>query len=527
MSSVLVPLLLSLLLAQAEPTVPVRFEGNLVLPNEVYAAVLQLPPDARAEPETAAAVKKQLHEFLLRSGYELAQVEVTIVDDGLLVRIDEGQLERLVFRGRVTLQMVRFRLALDLPQNVFNRPLLEREVAKRAREFGLDEPQWALVPSLEPPHTGLQLQTSSTLVVGGRPLIRAAQPWELHFRFGERGWSTGLGIDLRSSWLNGVELGANYQGGTVAGHRWRAALSGGLGLRRDLPRRNIYITPTRAHAELIWFTPGFDAESTTRAVVELNGEYFVRQRRDFGLENYSAARTDLTVGLAARPNSLVNARLSAGVQYFRLMQFTAGEGATIPSRVQLTAEVDPWRVWAFGEAKLELTFFDGGNRSDHRHALLLSSRVSANLTRANQPLFFQARFAWQFVVPIGWHELWFNASGLWLSGDVPFPYEDVMGQHLPAVFSDVWLRKVLGASVGFRYSLLRDQLKVGLFAKGLAYGEEKYELDTSIPRAGVGAGPSMHLLIFDLFQLDLFVDVAVLSNGRVGAGVLVWLNKVF
>ena len=86
---------------------------------------------------------------------------------------------------------------------------------------------------------------------------------------------------------------------------------------------------------------------------------------------------------------------------------------------------------------------------------------------------------------------------------------------------------MLGASVGFRYSLLRDQLKVGLFAKGLAYGEEKYELDTSIPRAGVGAGPSVHLLIFDLFQLDLFVDIAVLSNGRLGAGVLVWLNKVF
>jgi hypothetical protein len=191
------------------------------------------------------------------------------------------------------------------------------------------------------------------------------------------------------------------------------------------------------------------------------------------------------------------------------------------------AQADPWRLRAFGEAKLELTFFDGGARADHRHALLLSGRVSANLHRAEGPLFVEARLAYQRVVSLGWHELWFNASGRWLSGDVLFPFEDVMGQHLPAVFGDVWLRKALGASVGFRYSLVRDVFKVGLFAKGLGWGEELRETNTTLLRAGVGAGPSVHVLLLDLFQLDLFLDVAVLSNGRVGAGVLVWLNKVF
>lgn len=523
------PLLLSLLLAQAEPPFPVQFEGNVALPDEVYAAVLRVPPEARPEPATAQAVGTQVEQFLLRSGYELARVDVTVERDGLVVHIDEGRLERLVFRGRFTLRLLRFRLALDLPQNVFNRPHLEREVAERARALGIEAPRWALVSSSDPRHEGVQLESPPGVVLRGRPLFRPPARFELHFTFGEPTWNTGLGVDLRSSWLNGLELGLNYQGtsGALRDDRWRVALSGGVGLRRDLPRANIYVAPTRVRAELLWASPPLDAQGATRGLVELYGEWFFRQRRDFGLENYAALRTELALGLLTRPHPLLSVRLAGGLQHFWLASLAVGEGASPPAGLLLAAETDPWRLRAFVEAQLELTFFDGGARVDHRHALLLSSRVSANLNRFERPLFVDVRLAYQRVVPLGWHELWFNVKGTWLTGDVLFPFEDVMGQHLPGVFGDVWLQKALGLSVGFRYSLVRDVFKVGLFAKGLAWGEEQREVGTTLLRAGAGAGPSVHLLLLDFFQLDVFVDLAVLSNGRLGAGLLVWLNKVF
>lgn len=68
---------------------------------------------------------------------------------------------------------------------------------------------------------------------------------------------------------------------------------------------------------------------------------------------------------------------------------------------------------------------------------------------------------------------------------------------------------------------MRDLLKVGVFGGGVVF-EQKGK-----PRFGVGAGPSVHLLIANLFQVDLFLNFAVLSDGHIGAGGLVWLKKIF
>jgi hypothetical protein len=59
------------------------------------------------------------------------------------------------------------------------------------------------------------------------------------------------------------------------------------------------------------------------------------------------------------------------------------------------------------------------------------------------------------------------------------------------------------------------------------YGEEPRDGSPAVPRYGVGLGPTTHVLIEGIFQLDLFLNFSVLSNGRFSTGLLVWLNKVF
>lgn len=508
----------------ARPPFAVRFTGNLVLPDDVYRAVLDVPSDALPTPESAQLVADQVQRFLLKSGYELATVSVSLSDAALDVRIDEGRLEKVVFRGRFTLPMLRFKIAVDLPKEVFNRPVLIREVARRAAELGIAPPTWELIETAEVRHDGVQVLESPGLVIAGRSLIRPQQRFELHFTFGEPAWSTGPGVDLRTSWMDGLELGLNYQSKSLvfADDRWRVGLMGGLGLRNDLPQNNVYIFPSRVIADAIYQSPALDTSGTSRLFLTLHSEGIARQRRDFGLENYFALRTELSVSVQVRPHRAVSLFAGAGMQYFVFGALQAPLGAPPPFMV-----TDPTRLRSFVEARLDLVFFDGDARYDRRHAFFLEGRLSARVTRFDLPLFSEARAGYQLVIPIGWHDVWIRGKGTWMSGDVLFPFEEVLGEHLPAVFGDIWVSKAGGLRTEFRYSLVRDVFKVGVFANGLAYGEEQRDTGQTIARFGAGVGPTAHFLIEGIFQLDLFLNFSILSTGRFSTGLLVWLNKVF
>lgn len=507
-----------------KPPFPVRFTGNVVLPDEVYRAVLDVPSEALPEPDSAQLVADQVQRFLLKSGYDLSTVTVALEDGGLTVHIDEGRLEKVVFRGRFTLPMLRFKIALDLPKEVFNRPLLEREVARRAKELGIEPPTWELIETGTIKHQGVQMLETPTIVIAGRSLIRSQQRFELHFTFGELAWSTGLGVDVRTSWMDGLEVGLNYQSKSLAfaNDRWRVALMGGIGLRNDLPQNNIYLFPSRLIADAIWYSPAIDESGTSRAFLSLHTEGIARQRRDFGLENYFALRTELSLNVQVKPHRALTLFAGAGMQYFLVGGLQAPLGAPPPFML-----ADPTRLRSFVEARLDLIFFDGDSRWDRRHGFFLEGRLSANVTRFDLPTFAEVRGGYQLVIPIGWHDIWIRGKGTWMNGDVLFPFEEVLGEHLPAVFGEIFVQKAGGVRTEFRYSLVRDIFKVGLFANAIAFAEEQRDGTRAIPRFGFGVGPTSHLLIEGIFQLDMFLNFSVLSSGRFSTGLLVLLNKVF
>ena len=76
--------------------------GNKVLLTEVYAALADLSANDVVDDDTAREVQQRLLTFLRKSGYELAEVQVRADPDGFDVTVDEGQLEKVVFRGRLT-----------------------------------------------------------------------------------------------------------------------------------------------------------------------------------------------------------------------------------------------------------------------------------------------------------------------------------------------------------------------------------------------------------------------------------------
>jgi hypothetical protein len=516
-----------------KPPFSIRFTGNHVLPDDVYRSVLDVPAGSLPDTQVAQNVADQLQRFLLKSGYELSTVSVVLEEDGLWVRINEGRLEKIVFRGRLTLPLLRFKIALDLPKEVFNRPLLEREVVLRAKELGIAPPTWELIETEEVPHQGVQVLETPDIVIAGSSIIRPQQRFELHFTLGEPDWSTGVGIDVRTSWMDGLEIGMNYQSKSliVQSDRWRLSASAGLGLRNDLLQNNVYLFPSRAVVDAVWLSPALDSMNASRAFLSFHTEGIARQRRDFGLENYLAVRSELSLNMQVRPSRGLTFSAGAGGQFFLVGEPRAPLGRPLPELPPFAwgalSTADPMRLRVFVEGRTDLVFFDGESRWDRRHALFLEGRLSANARSLQTPLFVEARLGYQLVIPIGWHDLWFRGKGTWLSGDVLFPFEEVLGEHLPAVFGEIWVQKAGGLRIEFRYSIVRDIFKVGLFANAIAFGEERRDVGSAIPRFGAGVGPTGHVLIEGIFQLDLFLNFSVLSNGRFSSGLLVWLNKVF
>ena len=96
--------------ASAEETArqrpPIIFSGNLVLNDEVYLAVLDLPPDFVPGKSGADLVRSRILSFLQRAGFEIARVETAVEGGRILVDIDEGRVEKVILRGQGSLRTV-------------------------------------------------------------------------------------------------------------------------------------------------------------------------------------------------------------------------------------------------------------------------------------------------------------------------------------------------------------------------------------------------------------------------------------
>ncbi|MFZ5472273.1 MAG: hypothetical protein ACOZIN_22805 [Myxococcota bacterium] len=500
-----------------ELSVPVRIQGNFVMPDPVYLAVLQLPKGATADAQTAATVQEQLTRFLKRSGYELANVSALARDGGIEVHLDEGRLEKIVFRGRLTLQNVRFKLALAVPHEVFNRPALEREVKELAAKVGLQKVWFELVPTAAVSHVGPQLEDLGT--VRGHALVHPRQPFELHVFFDESEWNVGPGVDIRAGYFDGLELGLNYQDKhlLLTDDRWRAAFSAGVGLRNRIPDDAYYLAFSRAAGELVWYAPPILA---TRPFVWVRAEGTGRQRKDLGLENYLNFAADASLNLQWKLGPRHTFSLGGGMQHRGLSGF-----ALAPGVEPVPGLVDTERLRSFALLRADGVFDDGGERWDRRHELTLEGR---HFFAIRDPVYGEGRLSYQKVFGFGWHDLWLKAKGTWLWGEVLFHNEEpVAGLHLRGVFGERYVRRVASGSAEFRFSLTRDLYKLSLFHDLAVWGEVDRVTGAELLSVGNSFGPGFHALIEGMFQLDLYLAFGFASGRRRDIGVTAILQKVF
>jgi hypothetical protein len=406
---------------------------------------------------------------------------------------------------------------------VFNGPALERQVAMLSKKIGLPVVKYSLVPTANPTHFGPQLENLP--VIEGLELLHARKRYELRFYFQENDWDTGLGADLRSGYIDGLEAGLNYQGVGLFNDRWRVAASAGVGLRFTINEHQLYPAFSRAFGEFRWYARKF--LGFIRPGIWITSNLFARQRKDLGVENYEEASAIGSVHVAFDLAEGAKLTPTVGVQWRRVFWITPTERAD-----PLLIPPDSQRVRTFIELRAEWVI-DQNNEWYRQHRLEAGARYYLGLSLSSDAEGLQP-YGWVFYryqkfFTFGWHDLLVKSRMRLAFGDVQFHDDENLGEYLHGAFGDTFVHKVGNVSAEFRFSLSRDVFKVSLFAEAAAWGQvNRIDMpNTESFRFGAAAGPGLHFLIQGMFQMDMYATFGWYMNRGFGFAIMALLNKVF
>jgi hypothetical protein len=519
---------------------PIVFRGNLVFNDFVYRALLGLnlgagPIALTPDADAARRVRGRLGSFLRSAGYELATVKVQVEDGRLAADVDEGQLDQIVVLGVGGWDSVRFHIDLDLPQDVYNRPLVDERLARLCPKYGLLRCTATLVEKVPPPTTALEQQTAETLEqVGGtlvpRELIRQARSHELRIKLEEPPQHTGLWPALDVGGADGVRLGLNgyLEGRPLEGGWSEIKLRAGFNLRSHLDGGGESVVFTRAIAEARSRLPAV-SDGQLRGAYALLADVVSRQRSDLGLDTYYQARLEAALAADLTPRGR---ELELGAGFGVRRNFIFGERIVgTPDPVVASTPGDLFRPFLLFFLRSDLS--PAELRYDRHHQLDLSLRLrTAGLGGGTSGTGSNSEFAtelrWQRYFGLGWHEAWLRLHGQGRIGDTLFTDEDTLSSDLRGALGDTWLRSGATLLGEFRYSLVRDLLKVSAFTAGSVFGKIDDRITHAETARGAFAfGLGLHGLALTVVSIDFYGSFGWTSEGHFSPGLSLEIHEAY
>jgi hypothetical protein len=484
------------------PEVPehplVIFRGNLLFSDFVYRSLLDLPRRAAATPGRADEVAAKVCGFLRSAGYDLATVVAHVEADQIAVDIDEGQVDKIVVLGGGIVETLRFKLELFLPANVFDRLRLEQQLGDLARRNHLNHYSYELVRVEAKQKPGPQIESLEPAL--GLPGIQPGQRYELHILIGSNPWSHGFSPEVSVDPLEGLGAGGGYraQGLFFDADRWEAFGRAAGAIRPYLDTPGSRPEFTRAFGQARWLSPPVVAQSL-RPAITIRADLQSVQRADLHLENFDQATFGTSLDVAWAPVPQLTLAGGVGIERRFLFAIEKAQGAS--PVVDATPGVQT-RLYA--ELLVDAVLNPQELRTDRKNHLVLESRLYAPMPLSEEALWLRANYRRRFA--FGWNELWVNANATSLIGQVLYPDEESIGKSLHGAFSaSVFAHSLIASGFEYRFSLIRDALKVGLFYDQVLYGALDRTGGPTRPATAGAGGPSLHLLLADEFELGAYL----------------------
>jgi len=493
------------------PTVEIR--GNRAIIDEVYLSLLQFPEDAAADERTARRLRAQVIKFLHSAGYLLARADCRVEEGKIVIEINEGALEKIVFHGAGTLRVLQAKLNASMPHHVFNRPYLERQLRALKKRYRLEQVTFKLVPVRK--SGDLQI---AEWVPGLDSLLPPAGDYELHITLGRPEWGVGLDSDLDYDFPDGAVLGITFRERdfVFTDDRWLVGGRVGAKLREHIDSGDTFLTLSRLGAEFQWFTPAY--LRYLRSFIRLKGELETQQRPDMLLDLFYLARLESSVNIGLNIRHLL---VSTGGGVEEDFMFGVEQLPSPPHSISGRRSFRP-----FAGLGLDLDLEPGKLRRDRRHRLQLNYR---HFWQQHRSLYHDGRLDYQKTFELGWHDLQVGVRGAWLWGEVPFEFEEpVGGRYVRALFGDRWyVREVGGLSLELRLSLARDIFKFSIFHDLALFGELKRPEYARRLQVADSFGLGFHALVLDWLQFNIYYGVGFCRGGDFDHGISASLRKAF
>ncbi|MFO0728704.1 MAG: hypothetical protein U1E65_33310 [Myxococcota bacterium] len=528
-----------------------EFRGNLALSSEVYRTVLALaaadvppgglepvltgtvtppipdPRDVVVGPDPvllreASRTEEIISDFLLASGYDLAEVKATVEGGHVVVNIDEGRLDKIIFVGQSVFRSLELQLTLGLPGRVYNRPLVERRLEEIRETFGIKRTHYEVAPVQRDEDPAFDFKNPP--LIKGLKFDSRGQPHELHIYLEYEDRSTGLILNLGLGPPDGLAMIGDYTFEDVFLKDARLALSATFGLRvTDLIDNNVDRVPlSRARFAASWYTPSFVSEHL-RGFLALEADLKGRVRTDIGLNTYFDLPLRASVNLEFHNKEALSFSLGGGVEQGFLFRVKEIAGATIPTEVSSTPDK---RLRPMLTLNAHFQLNPSELRKDRANDLNLSAVVYPEIVAKGA--LGQVKIRFRYTKLLGFDEFRLRATGSVLLGQEVYYEQFPMSEYLlRAAYLDIWASRATGLGMEYRIALSRDFFKIGIF-NDVAVAHGIYP-DNSAVHVFESFGLSMHLLLFDSFQLDAFggVGFSNLAAQHVALGTSIILSQAF
>ena len=503
------------------------FKRSLLLNEFVYRAVLKLPPDAVATHETAHLVAEQLAAFLRESGYDLASVRAQVTGPQIEVQIDEGALDKIIVSGAGWIAALRFRAALNLPLDVFNRRVFEAQLRRLAKQFGFKTYKFELWPvHLIDGDQGTLFADIEEL--RAMPMIRAARGYELRIFTTGEAWGSGFSPEVILNGQIGTGLGGRYRLKDIFqdGDRWQAHFRVGGAFRSYLDGSGSRFVNTNDYLTTRWLSKPWDGSSRgLRMTIAPRAELWHMQRRDLHLESYKIGTLELGTGAGAQLTSEFALFFTGGLQRRWLFEPEPEAGFALDEVVSSVPKVS-WR--GFLRANSIYIFNPAELRADLKNTVTLELNLFRPTVKGDTG-FLKFDLVGKRLLAFGWHEVRVQLRVNGELGDVIFADELPLNDHLRiGPIFDKYTKRAASVSLEFRYSLLRDKVKIGVF-NDLAVWRHLPRVDKfEFAELAGSAGGGIFFFVFDELQIDVFYGVGWSTDeSRINTGLSLAIKEAF
>lgn len=453
---------------------------------------------------TFGAIANAITKFYQNNGYTLAHVyliQETLAN--IVVYVDEGRLNRIVFKNLNTLDTLRIQYQFTLPHRIYHKDTVDTQIRKLKKKYKLKDVIVDIKPSRDYSNALFQIERLKKPFANGKlPLIPVLPvtpepqydmiitvvtfPVEETggYRYGlDTSFSLGLIPYVSYTHPSLIQDGDSFRIGFKTGFMY--GLNGNF---TSLPYNTFNQVKSTYN-----FKPYVDGLFIPR----LSGEVYNSKagRKDLGLDQYNYVRVNVLAQPGFTPIERLKLYPSYGVEKVFIFQAVKNPDTTV-TQPDIAKDTQVWHSVGI-QADIDLIPFSLKHTT--RRKITLEAYRYQNATH-----FYKVTIDTTFKFEFLNYDLFeFQSDYTYLKDPVPFYYEEAVSTRTFKGFMgrDYHTTHVARASFEYEISIHRDFIYTGVYNDFTAF-KGKYLLSGN--QTGIAYGLSFHYVFFEQFEFALW-----------------------